>query len=211
MEPLKNYYKNVSENLIKEFKKRNIEALYFENKEELLDYLKKLVPENALVSWGGSMTLNETGAADYLKSGRFRTLDRGKASNPEELHKVFHEALSCEYYFMSSNAVTMDGKLVNIDATGNRVAALCYGPENIIVIAGMNKVVRDEDDAVTRIKNYATPVNALRLSRKTPCSITGKCSDCLGSSTLCSQTVITRNSHIEGRIKVLLVGETYGY
>ena len=210
MGPVKNYYKNVSENLIKEFKKRNIEALYFEDKEGLLHYLEELLPEKAVVSWGGSMTLKETGTSELLKSGKYMVLDRDSVSGPDELHRIFHEALNADYYFMGSNAITMDGKLVNIDATGNRVAALCYGPSNVIVIAGMNKVVTDEAEAVTRIKNYASPVNALRLSRDTPCSRTGKCADCLGN-TICSHTVITRNSIFEGRIKVLLVGENYGY
>ncbi len=210
MEPVKQYYKNTADSLIREFGKRNIEASYFEDSSSMLSYIRELLPANALVSWGGSMTLKETGTADFLRSGKFRTLDRDSVSGAEELHKVFHQALSCEYYFMSSNAVTMDGKLVNIDATGNRVAALCYGPDNVIVIAGMNKVVKDEEAAVSRIKNYASPVNAVRLSRNTPCSKTGMCADCLGN-TICSHTVITRNSIAEGRIKVLLVGEILGY
>ena len=210
MEPVKQNYKNLSENLFKEFSKRNMEFKYFENSEALINYLKTLIPENSVVSWGGSMTLSETGVSDFLKSGKFKALDRSKASSPEEHHKIYHDALSADYYFMSSNAVTMDGKLVNIDATGNRVAALCYGPENVVVIAGMNKVVRDEETAISRIKNYACPVNAIRISRNTPCSKTGKCSDCLGN-TICSHTVITRYVYPEGRIKLFLVGDNYGY
>jgi len=210
MEPVKQNYKNLSENLIREFSKRNMDCRYFEDSRTLVDYLKTLVPENSVVSWGGSMTLNEAGVSDFLKSGKFKTLDRATASSPEEQHRIFHEALNSDFYFMSSNAVTMDGKLVNIDATGNRVAALCYGPENVVVIAGMNKVVRDEEAAVSRIKNYASPVNAIRISRNTPCSKTGKCSDCLGN-TICSHTVITRNVYPEGRIKLFLVGEVLGY
>ena len=210
MEPVKQHYKNLSENLIREFSKRNIECKYFEDSRMLIDYLKTILPENAVVSWGGSMTLNETGVSDFLKSGKFKALDRAKASGPEEQHKIYREALSADYYFMSSNAVTMDGKLVNIDATGNRVAALCYGPDYVIVIAGMNKIVRDEEAAISRIKNYACPVNAIRISRNTPCSKTGKCSDCLGN-TICSHTVVTRNVYPEGRIKLFLVGDSFGY
>ncbi len=111
---------------------------------------------------------------------------------------------------MSSNAITMDGKLVNIDGNGNRVAALIYGPENVIVIAGMNKVVKDEADAISRIRNYASPVNTVRLSKNTPCAVTGKCSNCLGN-TICGHTVVTRNSAFKGRIKVLLIGDSFGY
>ena len=210
MEPVKQYYKNLSESLAKEFSKRNIETRYFEDCEVLLDYLKKLLPENTVVSWGGSMTLGETGVADFLKSGKFKILDRAAAAGPEDRHRIFREALSADYYFMSSNAITMDGKLVNIDATGNRVAALCYGPDNVIIVAGMNKVVKDEEAAVSRIKNYASPINTIRISRNTPCSKTGKCADCLGD-TICSHTVITRNSFPEGRIKLLLVGGVFGY
>lgn len=211
MEPQKIYYEKIGVKLISEFKKRNIDSRYFKNSTELLEYLKTLIPENSVVSWGGSMTLKETGTADFLKSGKFNTLDRDNASGAEEIKKIFHEALSADYYFMSSNAVTKDGKLVNTDATGNRVAALCYGPENVIVIAGMNKVVTDEAAAIDRIRNYASPINTIRISRDTPCSKTGKCGHCLGSQSICSHTVITRNSVFEGRIKVLLIGEEYGF
>ena len=211
MEPHKLYYEKVSGNLLKEFKKRNMDAGYFDNRRDLLDYLTGLIPEKAVVSWGGSMTLKDTGVIEFLKSGKYKTFDRDSAKDAAELRKVFVDSLSSDYYFMSSNAVTMDGKLVNIDATGNRVAALCYGPENVIVIAGMNKVVRDETAALDRVKNYTCPLNTLRLSKNTPCSKSGKCSHCLGPESICSITVVTRKSQINGRIKVLLVGEDLGF
>ena len=112
---------------------------------------------------------------------------------------------------MSSNAVTMDGELVNIDGTGNRVACLCHGPENVILIVGMNKVVKNVEEAISRVRNIAAPPNAVRLSKNTPCSKIGRCADCQSDDCICCQTVITRRSAVQGRIKVILVGEELGY
>lgn len=112
---------------------------------------------------------------------------------------------------MSSNAITLGGKLVNIDGNGNRIAALIYGPKNVIVVAGMNKVTTDEESAMKRIRNYASPVNALRLSQNTPCAATGECHDCLSDACICCQVLVTRKSRTKNRIKVILVGEELSY
>ena len=112
---------------------------------------------------------------------------------------------------MSTNAITLDGQLVNTDGTGNRVAALIYGPENVIIIAGMNKVAATLEEAESRVKNIASPPNAIRLDRNTPCALTGSCHDCFSEGCICSHTVITRRSAIKGRIKLILVGEELGY
>lgn len=112
---------------------------------------------------------------------------------------------------MSTNAITMDGELVNIDGSGNRVAALIFGPEEVIIVAGMNKVTADVPGAYKRVKNIASPPNCVRLNKNTPCAMTGQCGSCLGDDCICSQTVITRRSGIPGRIKVILVGEELGY
>jgi hypothetical protein len=112
---------------------------------------------------------------------------------------------------MSSNAITMDGKLVNIDGRGSRLAPFIYGPDYVIVLSGMNKVVRDEESAVERVKHLASPINCIRLDRETPCTKTGECSDCLSPDCICTHTVITRRSHVEGRLKVFLIGEELGY
>lgn len=211
MEPKKIYYSVVAEKVLKQFEKRGIEGHYFNSPEELLDFVKKLVPENSVVSWGGSMSVRDSGVLEYLRSGKFRTVDREKADTPEKLIQVYRDALSSDFYFTGSNAITMDGKLVNIDGTGNRVAAMCCGPSHVIVIAGMNKVVRDEDAAMERVKNYAAPVNVIRLGKNNPCASTGKCEHCLTPSCICSFTVITRRSPVAGRIKVLLAGTELGF
>ena len=112
---------------------------------------------------------------------------------------------------MSTNAITTNGELVNIDGTGNRVAALIYGPETVIILAGMNKIAANVDEALSRVHNVATAQNCIRLGKKTPCAITGVCADCLSPDCICNQVVITRRSGIKGRIKVLLIGESFGY
>lgn len=212
MSPKNMHYETLSKTLIENFKKRQIDACYCptaaEAQEKALSYLKP----GASVSFGGSMTLEEIGMLDALRQNRdISLIDRAAASSPEETIKLFHDALSADYYFMSSNAITAAGELVNIDGNGNRVAALIYGPEYVIVMAGMNKVTANAEEALSRIRNTATPMNCHRLGKKTPCSVTGVCGDCLSPDCICCQTVITRRSNIPGRIKVILIGESLGY
>src|SRR6056297_2267279 len=170
----KDYYKVKAENVIKGFKKRNIEGYYVKDSEEAKNKIIDLIEENSSISWGGSMTLKDIGIFDELKSGNYKLLDRATAKTSEEKEEIYHQALSADYYLMSSNAVTQSGKLVNIDGTGNRLAALIYGPKNVIVAVGMNKVVIDEATALKRVKNQAAPANAVRLDRNSPCAETGK-------------------------------------
>jgi len=207
----KDYYKVKAENVIKGFKKRNIEGYYVKNSEAAKNKVMELIEENSSVSWGGSMTLKRIGIFDELKSGNYKLIDRATAKSPEEKEKIYHQALSADNYLMSSNAITQSGKLVNIDGTGNRLAALMYGPKNIIIVAGMNKVAADEESAVKRASNQAGPANAIRLDKDTPCTRIGYCTSCHVDDTICSHTVITRFSHPEERIKVILVGEELGY
>lgn len=190
---------------------RNIEAFYAENKEQAAEHLFALIKEGSSISWGGSMTLESINIFEKLAANSsFTLLDRSKVQ-PDEVGALYHAALSCDYYLMSSNAITLDGKLVNIDGTGNRVAALIYGPKNVIIVAGMNKIAANEEEALSRIKHIASPLNAIRLKKNTPCAKTGGCHDCLSPDCICAQTVITRNSREKGRIKVILVGKHLGY
>ncbi|GKX29500.1 hypothetical protein SH1V18_19800 [Vallitalea longa] len=211
MLPRKKYYENTANTLIKQFNKRNIEAHYFEDinsaKEKILD----IIEDGSTVSWGGSMTLEEINLIDDLKQGDYNLLDRSTVKSRKEVKEIYDKAMSCDYFLMSSNAITLDGKLVNIDGTGNRIAALIYGPKNVIIVAGMNKVVLDEDTAFKRVRNEAAPINAVRLNRNTPCSHTGKCADCLSDDCICCQMLVTRKSLIPNRIKVILIGEELGY
>ena len=135
------------------------------------------------------------------------------AKNFDEQREIFSKAVLSDYFLMSSNAITLDGELINIDGTGNRVACLSYGPKHVIMIVGMNKVVNDVEDGIKRVRNFASPPNTLRLGLKTPCSMTGRCGDCYGDTCICSQIVVTRrqSAMMKDRVKVILVGESLGY
>jgi L-lactate utilization protein LutB len=211
MTPKKIYYENLADTIIDKFNKRGIEGYYCENAEAALATAKRFLTPGCSISWGGSETLLEIGLLEDLSSSDYILYDRSTAKTPEERQQMYSKIVTADYYFMSSNAITLDGQLVNIDGSGNRVACLLTGPRNVIIIAGMNKIVTDVDIAVDRIRNMATPPNVVRLGKKTPCAETGKCANCLVEDCICNQIVITRRSGIAGRIKVILVGEVLGF
>lgn len=207
----KEAFKNSAETLMKKLSMRGINSSYFDNIEDLQTRVKTMVPRNSVVSWGGSETLKETGVLDILKNGDYEAIDRSSASTDEEKKVLYAKSVLSDYYFMSTNAITLDGELVNIDGNGNRVACLIHGPEKVVVIVGMNKLTMDVESAIKRIQNIASPPNALRLERNTPCYRTGQCGNCFSADCMCSNIVITRKSSIEGRIKVFFVAENLGF
>lgn len=212
MTPKQQYYETAANTILKTFQKRGFEGCYCATSKEAVQKALSYVQPGMSVSFGGSMTLSECGLMDELKKHSDLTLlDRSRAGSSEEVQEIYHQALNCDCYFMSTNAISMDGQLVNTDGTGNRVAALIYGPANVIIIAGMNKVAATLEDAKSRVKAIATPPNCIRLGRQTPCAVTGVCHDCFGDDCVCSHTVVTRRSAIRGRIKIILVGEELGY
>lgn len=212
MNPKNTYHETLANTIIKNMEKRQIEACYCKTKEEAVAKAESYLTKDSVVSFGGSVTLTESGMMDALKSNPDITLlDRDLAKTPEERTEILHKALSCDFYFMSSNAITTDGKLVNTDGTGNRTAALIYGPKNVIILAGMNKVVKDEAAGIARIHEKAAPPNCIRLNKNTPCANTSVCGDCQSPDCICCQTVITRRSAIPNRIKVILIEEEFGY
>lgn len=211
MSVYKQYYSNIAQKLIKNLEKRNMEGYYCSTKEEALQKILSLIQDHSSVTWGGSMTLSELGIIDKLHENKTLTLyDRSRVPS-EEVPSIYLSAFSSDYYLMSTNAITRDGKLINIDGTGNRVAALIYGPKNVIVVAGINKVAEDEADGILRVRNVAAPLNTVRLQKNTPCTVDGACHDCLSDDCICMHTVITRNSRDKNRIKVVIVGEHLGY
>lgn len=199
-----------AKSIIKELEKRNMEGYFCESSEEAVKTVLSLLPDNATISWGGSETIKECGLMDAIKAGNYNLLDRAAVS-PEEYREFYSKVVMADAFLMSSNAITENGELVNIDGAANRLACLLHGPQNVFVIVGMNKLVCDVPAAVGRIRNVACPANTLRLNRKTPCSVTGKCGDCYSQDSICSQIVVTRRSTQPKRIKVLLVAENLGY
>lgn len=205
------FYEKQAEGVIKKLEQRNMEAFYAKTSEEAQKKALELIEENSIVSFGGSSTLKEIGLIDAVKNGSYTVYDKSDAKTLEEKRELSLKAFDTDYYLMSSNAITLEGEIINIDAFGNRVAALIFGPKNVIIIAGMNKVIKDQDTAIKRIRNLAAPINTIRLKASTPCSKLGRCQDCISPETICCQTVITRYSKVAKRIKVILVGEELGY
>jgi hypothetical protein len=211
-----NNLKSITDKRIKRtmdnLEKNNMEAFYAEDASKVIEIVDTLVKDGETISVGGSMTLFETGIIDYLKSGRFNYLDRYKEGlSPDGIKDVFRKAFSADSYFTSSNAITENGELYNVDGTCNRIAAMLYGPDKVIVIAGINKIVPDEDAAIERVRNIAAPANAVRLSRKTPCVSVGYCMDCSSPERICNSYLLIGRQAVRGRIKVIIVGSDFGY
>lgn len=211
MNPIQSHYEKLASTVIKNLEKRQMEGYYFATAKEAVDKAMTFLNENATVGFGGSMTLVESGMLEALRAcPSIQLLDRD-AVPAEEKNNIFRQSLLSDTYFMSTNAMTTEGELINIDGNGNRVAALIYGPTEVILLVGMNKIVPSVEEAVNRVRNVATPPNCIRLNKQTPCSVTGVCGDCLSPDCICNQIVITRRSGAKGRIKVLLIGESLGF
>ncbi len=211
MTPVQTAWKLQAELIIKGLKKRQMEGYYAATKEEAVSIALSLMPEGSSVGWGGSVTLTECGLMDALKTAPLQVIDRAQAVTPEEKDQMNARLITADTFLMSTNAITMDGELFNIDGHGSRLAFLIYGPKQVLVLCGMNKVVSSLEAAQERARLNACPPNCIRLNKKTPCAVTGRCGDCYGSDCICSQFVTTRRSSIPGRIKVILIGESLGF
>lgn len=210
-EQMKTYYEKRAQVLVKNLKSRHFEAYYCPDSASALAKALELIPEGASVGWGGALSAQQIGLIDAVKSGSFAAIDRDAATTPEERTQALKRCLTADVFLCGANALSLDGQMVNIDGTGNRVAAIAYGPDTILVIAGMNKVCDTLDDAVTRARTVAAPMNKQRFPFKTPCEVTGACADCKSEESICNQILITRNCRPAGRIKFVLVGEELGF
>ncbi len=198
-----------AESCVKHLRMHGFGADYFETKEEVLSYLKENIPKGSSIGIGGSVTLTEIGVLSWLTGNEeYHFLDR---YHTDDVSRVFHESLNADVYLMSTNALTEEGELYNIDGNGNRLAALIYGPKKVYVIAGTNKIVKNLEEAVSRVELFSAPENNIRLGKTNPCTKTGQCMHCSTPSTICNQIVTTRRSGTPGRIHVLLVNEALGY
>ena len=203
----KAFYKIQAEGIITKMKARGMDACYCDNIDDAKKKVLELIGDGSKnVGYGGSMTIDECGLKNDIAAAGHNLIRREELS----VEEANVRNINADTFLMSSNAIILNGELVNIDKRGNRVCYLIYGPKQVIVLAGMNKVTADVDDAIRRVRCCATPPNAIRLNLDTPCSKNGRCVDCVGDS-LCANIVTTRTSCPPGRIKVVLVGEELGY
>ncbi len=214
--PIENYWKTRLTELKETLTENNFEVFVAENTDEAKSIvLEKIIPEIApkSVSWGGSLTFVATGLYDVLKNNNdLNVLDTyDKTLSPEESLERRRQSLLVDLFITGSNAVTETGQLVNLDMIGNRVGALTFGPKNVIILVGRNKIVPDLDEAMFRIKNYAAPVNTMRLDKKTPCAKTSFCTDCKSPDRICNTWTITEKSFPKKRVKIVLINKDLGF
>ena len=207
----KNYYDKRGAILVKNLKSRHFDAYYCSTKEEALEKALSLIPAGVSVGWGGCVSCQQIGLLDAVRAGEYKALDRDKCNTPEERDNLMHQCLLADTFLTGANAISLDGQMVNIDGNGNRVAAIIYGPRQVIVVAGMNKVVDTLDAAITRARTVAAPINQQRFGLPNPCTATGSCADCKSETCICNHIVVTRHCRPVGKIKFILVGEDLGF
>lgn len=209
------------EKTMKSLERNGIKAFYTENRDGVVPIIKSLLEPNCSVSNGGSETLKQAGVIDLLKSGEYDFIDRTGLEG-EELRQAYVRAYGCDAYFCSSNAVTENGELYNVDGNSNRITCIAYGPRQVIMVVGVNKIVANLDEAVDRVKRCAAPPNTVRLGLDTPCHKTGQCvslslenpqmcDGCASDQRVCCNYLVSAKQRHKDRIKVIFVGEELGY
>lgn len=197
---------------IEALKKNNMNGYYAKNRDEVIELIKSIVSEGSKVAVGGSETLSELGVLEHLRSGRYDFLDRYKEGlTPEEIVEVFKQSFLVDAYFSGCNAVTENGELYNVDGNGNRVAAMLYGPDKVIVVCGVNKIVKDVDEAIKRNRAISAPMNVRRLNKKTPCAKVGYCMDCNSPERVCNEYTLIKKQRLPERMHVIFLNENIGY
>lgn len=210
-EATKQYYRKRGAILVRNLLSRHFDAYYCDTKEEALQKALELIPEGSSVGWGGALSAEQIGLMQALHQGNFRPIDRSLAKSQEEREQMAKDCMFCDVFLTGANGLSLDGQMVNIDGSGNRVAATIFGPKSVIVVAGMNKVEDTLEGAVQRARTIAAPINNQRFGNDNPCSTTGTCGNCKNLTCICNQIVITRHCRPVGRIKFVLVGEELGF
>ncbi len=206
------YMEKQIDRTIDNLRKRNMKGFFVKNEIELIALLKELISENSVVGVGDSMTLFETGVIDLLRSGNYIFLDKYKDGiTSEEKKQIYIKNFSADTFLCSTNALTENGELYNIDGNGSRVAPMIYGPKQVILVTGINKIAKDIEEAEKRVRNYSAPIDAKRLGKNTPCTTLGYCVDCKSPNRICNDFTIIRGQFIKDRIKVIIVGKELGY
>ena len=207
---MKRYYEKRGKILVHNLKSRHFDAYYCETREEALAMALSLIPEGSSVGWGGALSCEQIGLMDAIRAGNYKAFDREYCA-PEAREQLAMDCFGADFFLTGANGLSLTGEMVNIDGTGNRVAAIVYGPKNVIVVAGMNKVEDTLEAAITRARTVAAPMNQQRFLRENnPCTVTGSCADCKSETCICNQILITRHCRPVGRIKFILVGEELG-
>lgn len=197
---------------IEALKKNNMNGYYAKNRDEVIELIKDIVSEGSKVAVGGSETLSELGILEHLRSGRYDFLDRYKEGlTREEVTNIFKQSFLADAYLSSCNAITENGELYNVDGNGNRVAAMLYGPDKVIVICGINKIVKDVDEAIKRNREISAPMNAKRLNKKTPCAKVGYCMNCNSPERICNEYTLIKKQRSDERMHVIFLNENLGY
>lgn len=206
------YIEKQVERTVNNLEKRNMAGYYVNDEVELLATLREFIPENSVIGVGDSMTLFETGVIDFLREGNYVFLDKyGESITSEEKKQIYIRNFSADTFLCSSNAITEEGELYNIDGNGSRVAPMLYGPKQVVLVVGINKIVKDIEAAEKRVRSYAAPIDAKRLGKDTPCAKLGYCVDCKSPNRICNDFVIIRGQFVKHRIKVIIVGKNLGY
>jgi hypothetical protein len=212
--PKETIFRKKAERVIENLKKRNINGVYVRTAPEAITEICRLIPDGSSVALGGSVTVMQSGLLDELRKKKIELLDRYRPGiTNEEVETVMTRGTTADVLLMSCNAVTSDGKLVNEDGRGNRVAGLVFGPKKVIMMVGVNKIVRTVEDGITRIREVAAPLNAVRLGLDTPCTRNGFCDDenCFPPQRVCSQISIIESNRVKDRLNLVFVGEDLGY
>ena len=210
-ESKKEFYRIQAETIINKLKLRKMEGYYCDNAVDAGQKVLELIGEpSKTIGLGGSVTVKECGIRDAVIRAGHKLIVPQDYKTEAEIKEYKALTVNADYFLMSTNAITLDGELVNIDGRGNRLSFMIYGPENVIIVAGMNKVVANVEEGISRVHTMAAPPNTVRLGCDTPCSKSGVCGNCI-NNTICCQAVVTRASRVPGRIKVILVGEELGY
>ncbi len=198
------------ERTMKALRKNNFDASFVPRAKDAAKEVFTMIPDNATVGVGGSVTLTEIGFFEEAATHPVKLLNPSPTPSIEDFMRARREMFLADVYVCSSNAVTEDGKLYNIDGSGNRVGSMTFGPRNVILVCGINKIVRDLDEALRRVQHRAAPMNARRLGLKTPCAETGVCADCASPERICNTYVLSTKKPLRTNVTVLLVGEPLG-
>lgn len=212
----------ISQKVIENLEKNEIKVIVAEKIEQVKDIIKDIIPKGSMVTTGGSMSLKESGVIELLQNGDYNFLDRSKTKSQEDADKIYQDAHKCDFYLCSSNAVTENGELYNVDGNCNRISAIAHGPKKVIMVVGENKIVKDLNEAVYRVKTISAPLNTKRLNCNTYCKENGRCvslnkenpqmtDGCMSENRICCNYLVSGKQRFKERITLILVKDKLGY